>query len=239
MASKMRGSMQRLIELQRALERDARFLRHHPVIGEHQGLALPRQTLRRFSQQPDRLAVGIGRIAIAPPAHIDRGDRVPALALLGMLAEPRFDAGDERFEVLVARGILRRAASGWSGMPGRAVGEIEAEREQRQRDRRPRWSPSWCGACRLKSCRTVALSPSAASSRRAISIRAASASSLADQRRAPDPPRSRRADRDRRRRRRHRPSRSSIPGARKRAQQDEQHDCREAGENDPKQHWEA
>ena len=131
----MRGFQQRLIEFHRAPERGPRFFRHHPIIGEHQGLALPRQTLRRFSQQPDRLTVGVSRIAIAPPAHIDRGYRVPPLALLGVLSEPRFDAGDERFEVLVARGILQARGKRLVRYSGRAVSEIEAEREQRQRDR--------------------------------------------------------------------------------------------------------
>ena len=108
--------------------------RHHPIIGEHQGLALPRQTLRRLSEQPDRLTVGVSRIVIAPPAHIDRGYRVPPLALLGVLSEPRLDAGDERFEILVARGILQARGERLVRQSGRAVSEIEAEREQRQRD---------------------------------------------------------------------------------------------------------
>ena len=34
----------------RALERAARFLAHHPVIGEHERLALSRQTLRRLAR---------------------------------------------------------------------------------------------------------------------------------------------------------------------------------------------
>ena len=188
---------QRLIEFHRAPERGPRFFRHHPIIGEHQGLALPRQTLRRFSQQPDRLTVGVSRIAIAPPAHIDRGYRVPPLALLGVLSEPRFDAGDERFEILVARRDLAGARQ--------AAGPASGESRKRDRGRaraaatrpRRRSSPSWRGRCRLKSfrmsqpcCRRQAGGARSRPARPRLPPRRSA--------RARGPTRSRRADRDRR-----------------------------------------
>ena len=86
MASRMRGSSSVWSSVERPLERSPRLLRHHAVIGEHQRLALPGQPLGRLSEQPDRLSIGIGRIAVALPAHIDRSDHVPSLTLLGMLS---------------------------------------------------------------------------------------------------------------------------------------------------------
>ena len=52
------------IEVVRLLQGLAGFLCHNPVIGEHQRLTLPGEPLRRRAEQPDRLAIGFGRIAV-------------------------------------------------------------------------------------------------------------------------------------------------------------------------------
>ncbi len=205
--------MQRLIELDaRARARVRASSVTTPLLASTSAWPCPDSRFADSPEQPDRLSVGFGRIGIAPPAHIDRSDHVPSLALLGMLSEPRLDAGDERFEILVARGILQARGERLVGQPRRAVDEIEAEREQRQRDARRRSSPPWRWlAAGLTSLRTPRALLSAASSRRAISTRAASASSSPIRPARAIAARSRRADRDRRRRRRPRPSGRSLP----------------------------
>ena len=65
------------------------------------------------------VGVGGGGLAEAPELEIDGGDDVPALAVLGMLAQPRFDLGDELADV----GLLeRRIACGppWDRTAGPA-----------------------------------------------------------------------------------------------------------------------
>ena len=131
MAMRMRGSVRDWIELDRARKDAARFLAHHPVIGEHERLTLSRQTLRRRPKQPNCLTVSIGRVLIALPAHINGSDHVPPLPLLGMLAQPRFDAGDESFEILVVGGIFKASRERLVGKARRAIEEIESERQQR------------------------------------------------------------------------------------------------------------
>src|SRR5581483_4070359 len=78
--------------------------------------------------------IGIGGILVTLRAEIDRRDHIPALALLGMLAEPRLDTGDERTEVLAVGGIFEPRFERLVWKAGRAVEEIEPERDNRHRN---------------------------------------------------------------------------------------------------------
>ena len=54
-----------------------------------------------------------------------------------MLAEPRLNARDQHFEILVACGILQAGDEGLIGKARRAVDEVETERSDRQSHREP------------------------------------------------------------------------------------------------------
>jgi hypothetical protein len=125
---------QRSVAGQRLLEDLARVLGDEAVIGEHKRLALAREKLGRRTEQLDRARVGLGRVAVAARAKINRRDRLPALSLVGMRAQARFDPCDQRIDVLLVRRIVETRGERLVGKAGRAVGEIEAERKQREHD---------------------------------------------------------------------------------------------------------
>ena len=138
MASRMRGSMSVRIELDARVRARARASSvTMPLLASTSAWPWPDEPLGRWAEQPDRLAIGFGRIGIAAPAHIDRSDHFPSLAFFGMLPEPRLDAGDQRFEILLAGGILRDArraagrAAGASRRRGRGRARAAGARRRR------------------------------------------------------------------------------------------------------------
>jgi hypothetical protein len=142
---------QRSVARQRFLENLARFLRDEAVIGEHKSLALAREKLGRRTEQLDCPRVGLGRVAVAARAKINRRDRFPTLPLLGMRAQARFDPCDERIDVLLVRRIAETRGERLVGKAGRAVGEVKAERKQREHDAHDQDRRLVCAATRFRA----------------------------------------------------------------------------------------
>ena len=123
------------IELGGPRQRAAGIFAHHAVIGEHQRLPIAGQPLRRFAEQAARLGIGVSRVGVAAPRHIDRCDDLPPLTVLWVLAQSRLDTGDECRKVLVACGVLQTGSQRLVGQAGGAIGEVEPERERREKCR--------------------------------------------------------------------------------------------------------
>ena len=78
------------------------------------------------------MGISFSRLRVAARAQIDGRNHVPALPVFGTLPEARLDPGDERFEVAVARRIFEAGGERLVGKAGRAENEVEPERDQRK-----------------------------------------------------------------------------------------------------------
>ena len=127
MASHTCGSIDCGSSAQQLLVRLARRLADDAVLHHDDGAREAGEALGRFAQEPRRLLECIRRLREVAHAHIDGREHIPAAAVLGMVAQVRFDAGDEI-------GGGRLLASAYRGVPRRAAPEVAASR---RRDRAP------------------------------------------------------------------------------------------------------
>ena len=124
------------IEGERALERLHGVRRHLALVGEDEGFAEKGLALRRRAHDADGLAPGLGGVAEAADAHVDRRDDFVAAAIVGVLGQMRLDLGDGGHDVHL---LGRRGAAGEQRLVRIARRADEGvEPDSRQRDGRQR-----------------------------------------------------------------------------------------------------
>ncbi len=119
------------IECVRLLQRVLRRIAHHAALLKDEGLAIPRQTLRRGPEQPNGLTIRFGRVFVALHAEIDWRDHIPTLAFIGMRAKPRLHPRNQRRDIRLGGGILQAGGKGLIGKTGRAIQEVDADGRKR------------------------------------------------------------------------------------------------------------
>ena len=119
---------------ERPIERLARLVGDDAARGGDQSLAVSGAAQGVFAEKAQRLGIGVGGVGIALEAHVDRRDHRPALAVVGLGDEPRFDRRDRRLDLA---GRLRRdlaARQRLVGQRGPAEARIKGKGDRRQPD---------------------------------------------------------------------------------------------------------